>query len=76
MDGIEYEKEVRMIIDEMARRRIELGLSQRALGAKCGIPQSSIARLEAGKNAPNLSTILIIARELGLKLSLRKQETG
>ena len=56
------------IISAMIRRRNELGLSQRELAAECGIPQSSVARIESFRTTPNLDTLLKIMQPLGLKL--------
>ena len=56
------------IIGTMIERRHDLNLSQRDLAALCGLPHSSVARIESGKSIPNLSTLLKIFRELGLCL--------
>ena len=58
------------IISAMIRRRNELGLSQRELAAECGIPQSSVARIESQTCMPRLDTLLKILGCLGLKLSV------
>lgn len=58
------------IITAMIKQRNQLGLSQRDLAAMCGIPQSSVARIESYKTTPNLETLLKILRQLGLKLSV------
>ena len=58
------------IISAMIKQRNELGLSQRELAAMCGIPQSSVARIESYKTTPNLDTLLKIFRHLGLQLSV------
>ena len=34
----------------------------------CGIPQSSVARIESFQTTPNLDTLLKIMQPLGLKL--------
>lgn len=57
------------IISAMIKQRNELGLSQRELANICGLPQSSIARIESYKTTPNLDTLLKILRPLGLQLS-------
>ena len=54
----------------MVEQRNALGLSQRELAALCGIPQSSVARIESFKTVPNLDTLLKIFQQLGLKLSV------
>ncbi|MBE5922409.1 MAG: helix-turn-helix transcriptional regulator [Lachnospiraceae bacterium] len=38
----------------------------------CGIPQSSVARIEYFQTAPNLATLLKLQRTLGLKLTVFK----
>ena len=48
----------------------QMGLSQRELAARCGIPQSSVARIESFKTMPNLDTLLKIFQQLGLKLTI------
>ena len=57
------------IIGQMIERRRDLALSQRDLAALCGLPQSSVARIESGKSTPNLTTLIKIFRELGLQLT-------
>lgn len=58
------------IIGAMIEQRHALGISQRELAAICGIPQSSVARIESFKTIPNLETLLKIFRPLGLKLTV------
>ena len=36
----------------------------------CGIPQSSVARIESFKTTPNLATLIKIFRNLGLTLQV------
>ena len=36
----------------------------------CGIPQSSVARIESCKTTPNLGTLLNIFQHLGLRLTV------
>ena len=56
------------IVKAMVEQRNALGLSQRELAARCGIPQSSVARIESFQTTPNLDTLLKIMQPLGLKL--------
>lgn len=58
------------IISAVIKKRNELGMSQRDLAAICGIPQSSVARIESFQTTPNLSTLIKILRPLGLKLTV------
>ena len=57
-----------LIIGKMVKRRHELSLSQRDLADLCGLPHSSVARIESGRSSPNLATLLRIFRELDLCL--------
>lgn len=59
---------ISQIVGAMIERRHDLKLTQRDLAKLCGIPHSSVARIESGKSTPNLSTLLKIFRELGLCL--------
>ena len=63
---IDEAEAISQIIGTMIERRHDLNLSQRDLAALCGLPHSSVARIESGKSIPNLSTLLKIFRELGL----------
>lgn len=60
------------IISAIIHKRNELGMSQRDLAAICGIPQSSVARIESFQTTPNLATLIKILRPLGLKLTVSK----
>lgn len=60
------------IISAVIEQRHALGLSQRDLAQLCGIPQSSVARIESFQTTPNLATLLKILKPLGLKLSVSK----
>lgn len=50
-----------------ARRRAQL--SQRALAARAGVPQSTIARIEAGVLDPRTTTLIRVLRAAGHDLS-------
>ena len=65
---IDEAEAISQIVGAMIERRHDLKLSQRDLANLCGIPHSSVARIESGKTTPNLSTLLKIFRELGLSL--------
>lgn len=58
----------------MIEKRNSLGISQRELAAMCGIPQSSVARIESYKTTPNLDTLLKLFRPLGLSLTVSNNE--
>ncbi|MBP3595349.1 MAG: helix-turn-helix transcriptional regulator [Lachnospiraceae bacterium] len=70
-DLAEIEEQAK-IISAVIEQRNALGLSQRDLAKICGIPQSSVARIESFQTTPNLATLLKILRSLGLKLMVEK----
>ncbi len=61
------------IITAMVDQRNDMGLSQRDLAEMCGLPQSSIARIESCKTVPNLKTLLNVFSHLGLSFSVTKR---
>lgn len=67
---IEEAENLATIVGAMIEQRKALGISQRELAAVCGIPQSSVARIESFKTTPNLDTLLKIFQPLGLKLTV------
>ncbi len=64
-------EEVSTIVGAMIERRHSLALSQRDLAELCGMPHSSVARIESGKSIPNLSTLLKIFHQLGLSFTVQ-----
>lgn len=58
------------VITAMIKRRNDLGISQRELADLCGIPQSSVARIESNKTVPKLDTLIKIFSRLGLGFSI------
>ncbi len=69
-------EEISAIVSAMVEQRTAMGLSQRELAAMCGIPQSSVARIEACRTTPNLSTLLNIFQHLGLRLTVTSSKTS
>lgn len=68
--NMEEIEEVSTIVSSMIRRRQELGISQRALAKRCGIPQSSVARIETLQTTPKLDTLVKLMQALDLKLQV------
>lgn len=66
-----YRDEYEALGDAIARRRADLGVSQRELAELCGTTQSAIARLESGARAPRLDTLLRVANALDCALDVR-----
>lgn len=69
-EDMEEAEALSMIITEMIKQRKTLGWSQRELAQICGMPQSSIARIEAQTTTPSISTLLRIFHKLGLRLTV------
>ena len=64
------------IADQVAKRRVEQGLSQRQLAELTGTTQSAIARLEAGGRPPRIDTLLRIANALDCDLLVELRPRG
>lgn len=58
------------IISRIIERRNELGISQRELAEICGLPHSSVARIESCNVRPKVDTLIKIMQPLGLRLSV------
>ena len=58
------------IVSTIIEKRNELGYSQRELSKICGLPQSSVARIESCSVKPNVETLIKIMKPLGLTLSV------
>ncbi len=58
------------LIMALIRARQAKHLTQADLAGKLGMQQSTIARLESGRGNPNLNTVLVITKALGVNLVL------
>ena len=68
--NMEEIEEMTTIVSSIIKRRQELGISQRSLAERCGIPQSSVARIETLKTTPKLDTLIKLLQALDLKLQV------
>ena len=66
---IEEMETLATIISKIIERRNELGYSQRDLAKLCGLPHSSVARIETYAVMPKVDTLIKIMIPLGLKFS-------
>ena len=66
---IEEMETLATIVSKIIERRNELGYSQRYLAKLCGLPHSSVARIETYTVMPKVDTLIKIMIPLGLKLS-------
>lgn len=62
------------IVRALIEQRNNLGISQRELASLCGLPQSSVARIESYATMPKLDTLIKIMQPLGLKLSVAQTD--
>lgn len=69
-EDIEEMEALAEIISIIIEKRKELGISQRELAEACGLPHSSVARIEACSVKPNVETLIKIMRPLGLSLTV------
>lgn len=53
----------------LRRERLRAGMSQEALGHACDLHPTEISRLERAVREPRLSTIVRLARALGVRAS-------
>jgi transcriptional regulator with XRE-family HTH domain len=60
----------RQIAELLAAARRRAGLSQRELGGKVGVAQSHISKIERAAIDPQVSSLMELARALGLELML------
>jgi transcriptional regulator with XRE-family HTH domain len=58
------------VIDSLVLARKSKSLSQSELGRRLGVPQSYISRLEGGRSDIRLSSLIELARFLGLEVLL------
>ena len=58
------------IAQQLKKSRENLGLSQRELSTRAGVPQSHISKIESGNVDLRLSSLVAIARALELELAL------
>lgn len=67
---IEEVEMLSQIISTIIQRRQELGMTQRGLAELCGIPQSSVARIETLQSTPKIDTLLKLFKVLNLKFQI------
>jgi HTH-type transcriptional regulator/antitoxin HipB len=68
------ETRLRFQLAEAVRTRREaLGWSQQELGRRADMPQSSVARFEAGGTEPTIPTLERLAHALGMHLTVRME---
>lgn len=68
--NMEEIEEISDIVSSIIRRRQKLGISQCTFAERCGLPLSSVARIETFKTMPKLDTLIKLTRALDLKLQV------
>ena len=59
------------LAEELIAARGRAGLTQADVAARMGTTQSVVARIESGRNPPNLKTLEKYARAVGMRVSVR-----
>lgn len=62
------------IVEGLRTARRFVGLKQEELASRAGLSRMTVQRIEAGSIDPRLSTVLVVARVLGLELMLVPKE--
>jgi transcriptional regulator with XRE-family HTH domain len=60
-------KYIRAFGEHLKKLRNSKKLTQEELSYRCGIPLSQVGRFERGVRSPTLSTLLILAKGLGVE---------
>ncbi len=63
------------ILNDLSRRRRDLGMSQKDLAGRCGVSVSTIKRILAGEAAVSFSNVSAIAETLGMRLAGRSGQS-
>ena len=71
---IEIAEKVSDISVKIIEARIARGMTQKQLAEKCGMTQSAIARLESLKAIPRIDTLVRVASELDLDVTLTEKK--
>lgn len=67
---LEVMEDCSSVIRQLVVARVDGGLTQKELAAKCGLTQSAIARMEKMQAMPRLDTLVTVAKALNLSLSI------
>ena len=67
---LEVMEDCSSVIRQLVVARVDGGLTQKELAAKCGLTQSAIARMEKMQAMPRLDTLITVAKALNLSLSI------
>jgi transcriptional regulator with XRE-family HTH domain len=67
-EALDLEFPYRELSLEIGGLRADLEMTQTEFGRLVGVPQSTIARLESGKQAPSVATLKRIAKATGAEL--------
>ncbi len=70
LQKVELYQEYFHALDELRRLREEMGISQKELSERSGIPQETISRIESGRRNVTLDTLISIASAMGKKVKV------
>lgn len=63
----EYQKQVQFVLSRIKEERLKANMSQIELSFSAGLSQNQINCIEAGRNIPNLYTLIKICNALKIK---------
>lgn len=63
----DFNEELRLVGRAVREARKAQGLSQEALAEKAGFQRNYIGRIERGERNPNVSTLVVLGRALGIR---------
>jgi transcriptional regulator with XRE-family HTH domain len=64
----------KQVIELIKKRREELGISQKELAQLCNLSHNGISKMESSKSEMKFSTLLKMAKYLGVKLVIEMEE--
>lgn len=67
-------KPVHPIVRQLRERRIRLGITQKHVGAMCGVTQSCVTDWEAGRKHPGIHKLQAWANSVNMALALMALE--
>lgn len=63
----EYQKQLNLVLSRLREERLKAGMSQIELSFAAGLSQNQVHCIEAGRNIPNLYTLIKLCDALKIK---------
>lgn len=65
-------KQLRVVINKLKQRRIDLNLTQEGLAERLDLACGSVQRIEQGVRAPGIGTLIRLCTALGMELEVKE----